>query len=72
LAGAPDALWGGGHRHIGDAERGERVEDRVHHRRRRSDGDVFAHTFGAKGIRRARDRAESTVTRGNVSGRGML
>ena len=32
--GAPDAAWGGGHRQIGDAERGQRVEDRVHHGRR--------------------------------------
>src|SRR5262249_5185998 len=47
---APDALGGGGHRHVGDAERGEGVEDRVHHCRGRSDGAAFADTFGAERV----------------------
>jgi hypothetical protein len=33
---------GGGHGEVGDAERGEGVEDRVHHCRRRSDRAAFA------------------------------
>ena len=39
---APDALGGGRHWHIGDAERGEGVEDCVHYGRRRGDGAAFA------------------------------
>ena len=54
---APDALGGGRHRHIGDAERGERVEDRAHGCRRRSDRAAFAHTLGAQRVGCAGDGA---------------
>ena len=46
--GAPDALRGGRHRQVGDAERGEGVEDRVHYRRCAGDRAAFADTFGAE------------------------
>ena len=55
---APDALGGGGHRHVGNAERGEGIEDRVHHGGSARDGATFADTFGAQRVGRARHRAE--------------
>jgi len=42
---APDALGGGRHWHVGNAERAERVEDRIHDRRCRGDGAAFADSF---------------------------
>src|SRR5436309_14454058 len=60
---APDALWGSGHRDVGDAERGEGVEDRVHYRRRAGDGAAFADTFGAQWVCRAGDGAEIDADR---------
>ena len=55
---APDALRGGGHWDVGDAERGEGVEDRIHDGRGCSDGAAFADTLGAERVRRTGDRAE--------------
>jgi hypothetical protein len=67
LAGAPDAFGGGGHRHIGDAERGEGVEDRVHDTRGAGDGAAFADTLGAEWVCRARDGAENRPVSGSIS-----
>ena len=39
---APDAFGGGGRGQVGDAERGEGVEDRVHDRGRAGYGAAFA------------------------------
>ena len=50
MDGAPDALGGGGHWDVGDAERGEGVEDCVHHCGGRGDGAAFAHAFGAQWV----------------------
>src|SRR5271166_3685679 len=56
--GAPDAVRGGGHRDVGDPKRGQRVEDRIDHRRRAGNRAAFADTFDAEWVGRARDGAE--------------
>src|SRR4029077_14956046 len=61
--GAPDALRGRRHRQVGDADRGEGVEDRVHYRRCAGDRAAFADTFGAERVRGAGDGAEIDIDR---------
>jgi hypothetical protein len=70
LEGAPDALGGGGHRHIDDAERGEGVEDRVHYCGRRGDGAAFADTFDAERVRVLGTELKSILIAGSMSARG--
>jgi hypothetical protein len=56
---SPHPLGRRRHRHIGDAERGQRVEDRVHHGWRRSDRTPFADALDAGRVGRAGHPAPS-------------
>ena len=54
----PDAFGGSRHCDVRDIERGERVKDGVHHRRRGRDRAAFSHALDAQRVRRARHKAE--------------
>src|SRR5262245_39551542 len=51
---APDLLGGGRHRQVGDAERGQRVDDRVDHRGRHADRAALADALDAARVVGAR------------------
>lgn len=68
---APDALGCRRHRQIADAERGEGVENGVHHRGRAGDGAALAHTLAPSGLVGLGTGLKSTVNGGKVSARGM-
>src|SRR5262249_55068430 len=55
---APHALGRRRHGEVADPERGERIDDRVHHRRRGGHGSAFANALDADRVRFARNRTE--------------
>src|SRR5207302_727056 len=65
---APDLLRRERDVDVADAERRERVDDRVHDRRRRHAGGAFADAFDAEGVERSRRDGAIDDQRGHVVG----
>src|SRR5579862_7087025 len=65
---APDALRGGRHVDVADAELAERVDERIHHRRQRTGASGFAASLGAERVGGGWYRVEFVHEQGRVVG----